>query len=238
MGGKSASRPRRATRRTRRSSGDAATPAADRRNRWGCSRKGCAAYPPESCSLLPLLSYSSRQNRCAGTLAHESRFGPQSVGPGSDAQPPVQPSRPAGSGFFVQMSVAVGRSTRTLMPMPIVDVELVCASEAEFRSVSALAVAQALGKVLGSAPGHAWVRLRFLSNGCYAENDASLSEAKFPVFVTVLHARLPVEPALSAEAYALTQAVAKAVGRPYDRVHVQYAPAGVGRQAFGGRLVE
>jgi len=34
------------------------------------------------------------------------------------------------------------------------------------------------------------------------------------------------------------RAVAAAVGRSPERVHVQYAPAGAGRQAFGGVLVK
>ena len=122
--------------------------------------------------------------------------------------------------------------------MPILDVELVCVSEAEFRSASAAAVAHAVGKVLSCEPGRVWVRLRRLDRDCYAENEVSLSEAELPVFVTVLHAHLPTEQVLGAEAVALTEAVARAVGRSAERVHVQYAPAGAGRQAFGGVLVK
>ena len=121
--------------------------------------------------------------------------------------------------------------------MPILDVELVCVGEAEFRAVSAAAVAREAGRALGSPPGRVWVRLRCLSSVCYAENDAAVGDSELPVFVTVLHAHPPVEPGLSAEIVLLTRAVAEAVGRPYDRVHVQYAPGAAGRQAFGGRLV-
>lgn len=121
--------------------------------------------------------------------------------------------------------------------MPIIDVELACASEAEFRSVSAAAVAQTIGKVLGCEPGRVWVRLRYLGRECYAENEVSLSEAELPVFVTVLHAHLAAEEALGSEVSALTEAIAGVVGRPAERVHVQYAPEGAGRQAFGGVLV-
>jgi hypothetical protein len=122
--------------------------------------------------------------------------------------------------------------------MPIVDVELVCTSEAEFRSVSAAALADAVGDVLGSAPGHTWLRLRWLSDTCYAENaSAVLPAGDLPVFVTVLHAQLPEPAALDAEVSALTLAVAGAVARPAGRVHVLYAPAAAGRQAFGGHLV-
>lgn len=42
---------------------------------------------------------------------------------------------------------------------------------------------------------------------------------------------------LVAEVLALTQAVAACLGRPPGQVHIQYAPPGSGRQAFGGTLV-
>ena len=122
--------------------------------------------------------------------------------------------------------------------MPIVDVELVCESEVEFGTVSPRAFADAIGAVFRTPPGRTWVRLRFFDSAQYAENDVSVSKTELPVFVTVLHARPPVAAALSAEVSALTEAVAKITGRPAERVHVQYAPAAVGRQAFGGKLVQ
>jgi phenylpyruvate tautomerase PptA (4-oxalocrotonate tautomerase family) len=122
--------------------------------------------------------------------------------------------------------------------VPIIDIELVCQSEAEFYAVSAAKIASASAKVFASPKGRTWVRLRYLGSECYAENEQCLSAIELPVFVTVLHTRPPEESALVAEVLALTQAIAEAVARPQDRVHVQYAPAGAGRQAFGGVLVE
>ena len=122
--------------------------------------------------------------------------------------------------------------------MPIVDVELVCESKDEFGYVSARAIADAVGRVFGSPPGRTWIRLRFFDSTYYAENDVSTSKMELPVFVTVLHARPPVAEALTAEVSALTETVARLIGRPAERVHVQYAPAAVGRQAFGGELVQ
>ena len=121
--------------------------------------------------------------------------------------------------------------------MPIIDVELVCESEAEFARTSARALADAVGHALGTEPGHTWVRLRFLASAAYAENQATLESAEFPAFVTVLHAHPPIGEALVTEAMALTLAVAQCVVRAPERVHVQYAPAAAGRQAFGGKLV-
>ena len=120
--------------------------------------------------------------------------------------------------------------------MPIIDIELVC--EAEFGEISAAALADALGQVLGGPPGSTWVRLRFLAHGAYAENGCTLSRAELPAFVTVLHAHPPVGDALGGEAMAIALAVAGCVARERERVHVQYAPPGVGRQAFGGEFVQ
>ena len=121
--------------------------------------------------------------------------------------------------------------------MPIVDVEIVCDAAQAAGVVSASALADALGQAFGSAPGQTWVRLRLLDRLAYAENSVPLGPSDGPIFVTVQHAHLPDGAALQAELAAVTQAVARSVGRAVDRVHVQYAPPGAGRQAFGGRLV-
>ena len=121
--------------------------------------------------------------------------------------------------------------------MPIVDVEVVCAARESERLQSTGELANALGRTFGSSAGHTWLRLRVLDSSCYAENDAPLSTSELPVFVTVLHAHPPAGPALASEAMAVTQCVAAWVGRAPAQIHVQYGPAGAGRQAFGGNLV-
>ena len=98
-------------------------------------------------------------------------------------------------------------------------------------------LADAAALVFGSAPGRVWVRLRPLPAAQYAENSAAVDEGKWPVFVTVLHAHPPDGDARAKEVAALTDAIAGALASAPERVHVQYAPAGAGRQAFGGRLV-
>ena len=77
-----------------------------------------------------------------------------------------------------------------------------------------------------------------LNSAHYAENDAAVSTADLPVFVTVMHAHSPTEAALATEVLALTTTIAQVTGRPAERVHVEYAPPGAGRQAFGGQLVK
>ena len=121
--------------------------------------------------------------------------------------------------------------------MPIVDVEVVSESPAEFRGLSVVSLADAVGRALGSEPGRTWVRLRRLDAACYAENRAPARPDPLPVFVTVMHAHPPEGSLLDQEVAAVTAAVARSTSRPAERVHVQYAPEGAGRQAFGGRFV-
>lgn len=122
--------------------------------------------------------------------------------------------------------------------MPIFDIEIVCETEAEFSKASARVLADALGKTLGTATAHTWVRLRYLNASAYAENDTLLTSAELPVFVTLLHAHLPTGQSLATELAKLTTTIAQCLSRSSERVHIQYAPAGAGRQAFGGRLAE
>lgn len=80
--------------------------------------------------------------------------------------------------------------------------------------------------------------MRALDRAGYAENGVYLGAGELPVFVTVLRASLPQGGALQAEVSTITELVAQWVGRPPERVHVQYAPELAGRQAFGGRLIK
>ena len=121
--------------------------------------------------------------------------------------------------------------------MPIVEVEVVCQSEAEFGQISAQALADALGQSFGGEPGTTWVKVRSLGATAYAENESAVQSPELPVFVSVLHARSPQAEALAVEAKAVTLAVAQCLGRVPERVHVRYEPSAVGRQAFGGIVV-
>lgn len=123
--------------------------------------------------------------------------------------------------------------------MPLIDIELVAVQNGNTPAASAAQpLADALGTALGSPPGRTWVRLRLLPAADYAENHSpALADDELPVFVTVLHAHLPEGELLVEQVGRITAAVADALGRPPQRVHVQYAPAGAGRQAFGGTLV-
>ena len=71
----------------------------------------------------------------------------------------------------------------------------------------------------------------------YAESGGGPPDGVYPVFVSVLKARLPAPDALRIEVARLTAAVAEATGRPEEHIHIVYLPAGAGRVAFGGDLV-
>lgn len=120
--------------------------------------------------------------------------------------------------------------------MPIVTVELVAESDHASERTLAQALADAVGRALASPPGQTWVRLRWLARHDYAENESPVTPDQLPVFVTVVKHHLPPAPELQAEAGALTEAVANAVGRPAACVHVAYGPAATGRVSFGGKL--
>lgn len=122
--------------------------------------------------------------------------------------------------------------------MPIIDIQLVCTDGTEAPPFLAQALADVLGRAFVSAPGRTWVRVQMLASSAYAENEMRVGGHELPVFVTVLQAHPAQGAALATEVLAVTEAVATCVGRPAERVHVQYAAAAAGRQAFGGRLVE
>jgi phenylpyruvate tautomerase PptA (4-oxalocrotonate tautomerase family) len=121
--------------------------------------------------------------------------------------------------------------------MPILDVEPVQAAHTAHDPTLTQRLADAAAAVFGSAPGRVWVRLRPLPAAQYAENGVVVAADEAPVFVTVLHAQPPHGDARTQEAAALTGAIARVFGWSDERVHVLYAPAGAGRQAFGGQLV-
>lgn len=122
--------------------------------------------------------------------------------------------------------------------MPIFDIRYIASESAAARAPCAQALADALGKALGSPAGRTWVRLHPHPGALYAENEVRIEEAEYPVFVTVLLARLPDAEIRAEQVQAITVAVASCFVRPEQTVHVEYAPAAAGRLAFGGRLVE
>ena len=97
-------------------------------------------------------------------------------------------------------------------------------------------LADAAGRVLGSAPNGTWVRLRSLSPAEYAENGDAYLDAH-PVLVSIIKSDLAPPDALAAEAAALASAIAELTARAPEHVHIIYEPPGRGRVAFGGVLL-
>jgi len=122
--------------------------------------------------------------------------------------------------------------------MPVVTVEFVSDSAFPIRDGLAQALADAVGRILGTPPGQTWVRLRSLQSNQYAENDVHPEATELPIFVTLLQRLPPSGAELQAQVASLTQAIAQVFGRPGSCVHIEYAAAASGRVSFGGRLVQ
>jgi phenylpyruvate tautomerase PptA (4-oxalocrotonate tautomerase family) len=122
--------------------------------------------------------------------------------------------------------------------MPIVDIEIVGDVTESRAAECAQALADEAARVFASPPASTWVRVHALARECYAENGVAVPPSDMPVFVTVLKRQLPERTELMREMTALTQGIARIVGRSPGRVHVEYAAAAAGRMAFGGTLVE
>jgi phenylpyruvate tautomerase PptA (4-oxalocrotonate tautomerase family) len=114
--------------------------------------------------------------------------------------------------------------------MPILDVEVVGA----VAPGAARKVADAAADVFDAAPGTVWVKLRAIDPALYAENTVATPPA--PVFVRVIKRSAPED--AGREHWALGRAIGAALGVPHEQVHVWYEPPAVGRQSFGGNLVE
>ncbi len=119
--------------------------------------------------------------------------------------------------------------------MPVLEVDWIGPVADNARRALARRIADAAGVVLGAPPRSTWVRMRFVAEGEYAENEGA-EPGVWPVFVRVLEADPPEGAALVTEVRRLTEAIAAACGRPADHVHLVYDPPGRGRVSFGGRL--
>ena len=121
--------------------------------------------------------------------------------------------------------------------MPILDIEMILCPDEALAPGFAAEIADRCGQVFGAPPGSTWIKLHAIPCNHYAENGGGPPDGVFPVFVSVLRARLPAPDVLLAEVARLTTAVAEVTGRPQENVHIVYLPAGAGRLAFGGELV-
>lgn len=122
--------------------------------------------------------------------------------------------------------------------MPILDIEIVIERGRSISGHTAKEVAAAASEILAAEPSSTWVRLRPLSQEHYAEGDGGPPEGVQPIFVTVLEASSPELPVRRDQAEALAEVIGRICERPAANVHVVFEPAGAGRIAFGGKMVE
>ncbi len=120
--------------------------------------------------------------------------------------------------------------------MPILNIEVVGQTAASFGPDLASRLADTAGSILGSRPRGTWVKLRFLADTEYAENQGDPAAPR-PVIVTLLQAKLPGREELERQLEELARGIASLLGREMDNVHIIAEPAGLGRVAFGGKLL-
>jgi phenylpyruvate tautomerase PptA (4-oxalocrotonate tautomerase family) len=120
--------------------------------------------------------------------------------------------------------------------MPILDIEIVARPGETLSPNLAHELAHRAGEIFDSAPGGTWVKVHLIAQEHYAENSVA-SERFYPVFVSILKAKLPAPGALQEEITRLAAAIAEICGRPAENVHIIYLPEGAGRVAFGGKVV-
>lgn len=119
--------------------------------------------------------------------------------------------------------------------MPILDIEMLSDSPAEFECSLAQTIAEASGEIFAAAPGNTWVKIRFIPRQHYAESGG-IAAGVDPIFVHVLKRTLPPKEELQSEIVRLTQAIAKICHRSEANIHIFYQPGAAGRVAFGGKL--
>jgi phenylpyruvate tautomerase PptA (4-oxalocrotonate tautomerase family) len=120
--------------------------------------------------------------------------------------------------------------------MPIVDVQIIVADGGAVPEGTAKSLAEALALVFFAPPARVWVKVEALPESRYAENGDAVRLR--PVFLRVLHADGLAPEALAAQAAAISRAVGACLSCAPDLVHVEYAPPGRGRVAFGGNLLQ
>jgi len=119
--------------------------------------------------------------------------------------------------------------------MPIVQVEIVLKPNETISDRLAQQLADKLGEQFESPKGGTWVKVYGIVEKHYAENGGK-EEGVFPVFVSVIKAKLPSYDELQIEVEKITGVVAQICERLSTLVHVIYEPEGSGRVSFGGKL--
>ncbi len=121
--------------------------------------------------------------------------------------------------------------------MPILNIEIVGQLEEHLHSGLTQKLADTAAEVFKSPPHGTWVKIHFISEEHYAENEGSLKET-YPVFITIVLAKPPVGPDLARQVQNLTISLAPVLGRKPGNIHIIIELPAAGRIAFGGKLME
>ncbi len=119
--------------------------------------------------------------------------------------------------------------------MPILEIEIIVQPGEVLADDMAQTLADEIGRILESAAGRTWVKLRPLPASQYAENESR--QTMFPVFVSVLAAIRPSPEKMEQIVAKMTTAVARICQRPSQNVHILFLADAAGRIAFGGSIV-
>jgi phenylpyruvate tautomerase PptA (4-oxalocrotonate tautomerase family) len=121
--------------------------------------------------------------------------------------------------------------------MPIFDVEIIVRQDEKLGNELASELANSIGEILDSPSGAVWVKVRGILQENYGENGTIASKGNYPVFVSILKWRLPKPSEMAIEVATLTLTIAQVCNRAVDNVHLLYEPEGLGRVAFGGKII-
>lgn len=122
--------------------------------------------------------------------------------------------------------------------MPILDIEIFTPNSTQSLPADLTqSLADETAQIFNAQAGTVWVKVQIIPLAQYAENNGAPAGV-YPVFVTVLRSRIPQGGELQNEIARLTKVIANVLNHPETNVHIVYQPDGVGRVAFGGKLIE
>lgn len=122
--------------------------------------------------------------------------------------------------------------------MPMANIQIVLKNNAAaYPDNITSQLADALGSFFNCSPGTTWVRLSYLTASHYAENQISQQDCPDPVFVELLLKNTAEQHHRALDARKIANIVAEILQRPENEIHIIFQPPGVGRVAFGGKLI-
>ncbi len=117
--------------------------------------------------------------------------------------------------------------------MPILDFEFIGGEPTDHLAQK---LADSTGEIFGSAPGHTWVKIKFIPTNQYAESNVLFETG--PVFVSVLLRQTPELVEKEKLSKKLCKVVGEITGRADENIHIIFLPEGFNSVAFGGNLVK